>query len=177
MNNKPINSRKKVVVSVIGSHCKTVKSCQLAYKIGRLVAESGAVLVCGGLAGTMEAAAQGAHDAGGLTIGLLPGREKKEANPYIHITIPTSIGFARNAIVACAADIIVALPGSYGTNSEICYGIVFDRPVIDLGRWNIKGMIKPKTFQHASTLLRKMIKELSEEKTEVAQRYARTTRS
>ena len=98
--------------------------------------------------------------SGGLTIGLLPGRDKKDANPYIDIPIPTTIGYARNAIVACAADIIVALPGSYGTNSEICYGLVFGRPVIDLGKWNIKGMIKVKNFNEAEKLLKKMVEEL-----------------
>lgn len=99
------------------------------------------ILLCGGLSGVMEEASKGAKKAGGMTIGLLPGREKRDANPYIDIALPTSIGYARNAMVACSADIIIALPGSHGTNSEICYGLVFGRPVIDLGNWNIKGMI------------------------------------
>ena len=60
-----------------------------------------------------------------MTIGILPGKDKRDANPYIDIALPTSIGWARNTIVACSADIIVALPGSFGTNSEICYGLVY----------------------------------------------------
>ena|SRR3989338_5248963 len=160
--NSPFRHDKKVVISVIGSHDHSPDSDQIAYKVGKLVGQLGAVLVCGGLTGTMTAAAKGAKEAGGLTIGLLPGRDKKDANPYIDIALPTSIGYARNALVACSADIIVALPGSHGTNSEICYGICFDRPVIDLGGWNIKGMIKVKNFKAAETLLTKMVKKISD---------------
>ena len=151
----------KITVSVIGRSKKNPQADKLAYQVGRLVAQMGAVLVCGGLAGIMEAAAKGAKEAGGLTIGLLPGRDKKDANPYIDIALPTSIGFARNAMVACSADIIIALPGSYGTSSEICYGLVFGRPVIDLGKWKIKGMIKPKNFQDFETILRKLIRKIA----------------
>ena len=155
---------KNVIISVLGSHNRDKTTDQLAYKVGTIIAQLGAVLVCGGLGGAMEAAAKGAKAAGGLTIGLLPGRDKKDANPYIDIPIPTTIGYARNAIVACAADIIVALPGSYGTNSEICYGLVFGRPVIDLGGWNMKGMIKVKNLEEAEKLLKKMVERISKNK-------------
>lgn len=151
----------KITVSVVGGHNKNAKTENLAYNVGRVVAEIGAVLVCGGLTGVMEAAAKGAKEAGGLTIGLLPGKDKRDANPYIDIALPTSIGFARNAMVACSADIIVALPGSYGTNSEVCYGLVYKRPVIDLGGWKIKGMIKVKSFRQAENLLKKLAKTIS----------------
>ncbi len=134
--------KQKITVSVIGSHSKNVKVDQLAHKIGNIIAKMGYVIVCGGLSGVMEAACKGAKEAGGLTIGLLPGISKKDANPYVDIALPTTIGFARNAMVACSADIIVALPGSHGTRSEISYGLVYGRPVIDLGNWKIKGMIK-----------------------------------
>ena len=131
----------KVTVSIVGSHDFDGDVEDLAFNIGKIVAEVGCVLVCGGLGGVMEIASKGAKEAGGLTIGLLPGTAKQDANPYIDIALPTSIGFARNAMVACSADIIVALPGSYGTESEICYGMVYKRPVMDLGNWNIPGMI------------------------------------
>lgn len=108
----------------------------------------------------MEAAAKGAKSAGGTTIGLLPGRDKRDANPYIDIALPTSIGFARNAMVACSADIIIALPGSHGTNSEICYGLVYGRPVIDLGNWKIKGMVKVKNLKDAEKKIRTLVKEI-----------------
>jgi uncharacterized protein (TIGR00725 family) len=153
--------KQKLTISVIGGHKRTPKTDKLAYNIGRVIAEMGAVLVCGGLTGVMEAAAKGAKEAGGLTIGLLPGKDKRDANPYIDIALPTSIGFARNAMVACSADIIVALPGSYGTSSEICYGLVYDRPVIDLGGWNIKGMTKVKTFRQAEDFLKKLAQKIS----------------
>ena len=154
-------SNQKVTISVIGGHNPTPKAEKLAYQVGRVVAETGAVLVCGGLTGVMTAASKGAKEAGGLTIGLLPGKDKRDANPYIDIALPTSIGFARNAMVACSADIIVALPGSYGTNSEICYGLVYGRPVIDLGGWKIKGMIKAKNFKQAEQIIKKLAKKIS----------------
>jgi uncharacterized protein (TIGR00725 family) len=108
----------------------------------------------------MEAAAKGAKTAGGMTIGILPGKDKKEANSYIDIALPTSIGYARNTIVACSADIIVALPGSFGTNSEICYGLVYGRPVIDLGNWGHEGMIPARNVVDAQEKIKKLIKKL-----------------
>jgi uncharacterized protein (TIGR00725 family) len=132
----------KITISVIGGHRANAKVEQLAHKVGKIIANLECITVCGGLNGVMKAVCKGAKSAGGLTIGLLPGREKSDANPYIDIALPTTIGFARNAMVACSADVIVALPGSYGTESEICYGLVYGRPVLDLGNWNIKGTIK-----------------------------------
>jgi len=151
----------KITISVIGSHDVSPKNDKLAYQVGQMIARVGAVLVCGGLDGAMSAAARGAKDAGGLTVGLLPGTKKTDANPYIDIALPTSIGYARNAIVACSADIIVALAGSHGTNSEICYGLVWGRPVIDLGGWKIKGMIKVKNVREFQKVLQKLVDELS----------------
>lgn len=148
---------RRVAVSVVGSRIHSPKTAQLAYQVGRIVAQTGAVLVCGGLKGVMESAAKGAREAGGLTVGLLPGRDVGSANPYIEIAIPTSVGFARNALVAAAGDIIVALPGKYGTQAEICYALFFDRPVIDLGSWNIKGMKKAANVEDAERLLKRLV--------------------
>ena len=139
----------------------TEKIEKLAYKIGQIIAKSGAILICGGLDGVMTAAAKGAKEAGGLTIGILPGRDKKDANPYIDIALPTSIGYARNTIVACSADIIVALPGSHGTRSEISYGLVFGRPVIDLGNWEINGMVKVRNVKEAESKIKDYIQKLT----------------
>ncbi len=150
----------KITISVIGGHETNGETKELAYAVGKKVAEAGAVLVCGGLDGVMSAAARGAKEAGGLTIGLLPGKDKKDANPYIDIALPTSIGYARNAIVACSADIIVALPGSYGTSCEISYGLVYSRPVIDLGNWNVKGMIKAQNIDEFCAKLEKLIEKI-----------------
>ncbi len=154
----------KITISIIGGHQLNRGVEHLAHKTGKLIAEVGCILVCGGLSGVMEEASKGAKMAGGTTIGLLPGREKRDANPYIDIALPTSIGYARNAIVACSADIIIALPGSHGTNSEICYGLVFGRPVIDLGHWNIPGMIKVKNFKEAEKKIKALVREIEEQK-------------
>ena len=143
----------KITISVIGGHDPDESAKELAYSVGQMVAKLGAVLVCGGLAGVMEEAARGAKEAGGTTVGLLPGKDKRDANPYIDIALPTSIGYARNSMVACSADMVIALPGSYGTMSEICYALVFGRPVIDLGKWDIKGMVKVKNLKHAETVI------------------------
>ena len=158
------NIKQRITISVIGSHDHNNKVEQLSHKVGKIVAEMDCVLVCGGLAGVMEAASRGAKEAGGLTIGLLPGKDKADANPYIDIALPTTIGFARNAIVAGSADIIIALPGSHGTNSEICYGLVFGRPVIDLGGWNIPGMIPIKGIEELPDTLKRCIKEIRQQK-------------
>lgn len=149
----------KITISVIGGHEVSSYVEHIAHEIGKVVAKVGAILVCGGLSGVMEAASRGAKEAGGLTIGLLPGKNKGDANPYIDIALPTSLGFARNTVVACSADIIIALPGSHGTNSEICYGLVFDRPVIDLGDWGIEGMIKVKDVKEAGEVIEKLVYE------------------
>lgn len=148
----------KFTISVIGAHSATDRQKRLAVEVGRIVAKSGAVLVCGGLDGAMKAVAKGAKEAGGLTIGLLPGKDKKDANPYIDIALPTSIGYARNVMVACSADLIIALPGSNGTRCEISYGLVYGRPVIDLGNWNIEGMIAVKDLKELESTVDKYVK-------------------
>ena len=151
-------SKQRITISVIGGHKANGRVEELAYQVGQMVAKLDAVLVCGGLDGVMTHAARGAKDAGGLTIGLLPGKEKQDANPFIDIALPTSIGYARNAMVACSAHIIVALPGSHGTACEISYGLVYNRPVIDLGNWKVKGMIPSKDVRQAEQKIRKILK-------------------
>ena len=155
--------KQRIIISVVGGHDIDSKVEQSAHKIGEIVAKVGAILVCGGLDGAMEAAAKGCKQAGGITIGLLPGTSKVDANQYIEIALPTSIGYARNAMVACCADIIVALPGSHGTSCEISYGLVYKKPVIDLGRWNRKGMIKVKNLKEAEVKIKELIKQIRQE--------------
>ena len=150
--------KQKITISVVGGHDISPEVEEIAHKVGGIIAKVGAVLVCGGLGGAMKAAAKGAKEAGGTTIGLLPGKDKADANPYIDIALPTSIGYARNAVVACSADIIVALPGSDGTSSEISYGIVFKRPIIDLGGWGREGMIPVKDVTEAEAKIRELVK-------------------
>ena len=158
-----MSKKQRVVISIIGGHDIDQKVEQLAHDIGKIVAKVGAILICGGLEGVMEAAAKGCQQAGGTTIGLLPGTSKADANQYIEIALPTSIGYARNAMVACCADIIVALAGNHGTSCEISYGLVYKKPVIDLGGWDRKGMIKAKNLKEAEATIKKLIREISEE--------------
>ena len=148
----------KITISVIGGHEINREVERIAHNIGKTIANVGAVLVCGGLDGAMRAVSRGCQAAGGTTIGLLPGREKSDANSVIDIALPTSIGYARNAIVACSADIIIALPGSHGTRCEICYGFVYGRPIIDLGHWDMKGMIKVKNLKEAEQKIKQLVK-------------------
>lgn len=155
--------KQKITISVIGGSSISSKTENLAEQVGKMIADLGCILVCGGLGGAMEAVAKGVKKAGGLTIGILPGKEKADANHYIDIALPSTIGYARNAMVACSGDIIIALPGSYGTNSEICYGLVYGRPVIDLGNWNINGMIEAKDVAEAEVKIKKIIKKLMDQ--------------
>ena len=147
----------RFTISVIGARACGPKHAALARSVGKMVAELGCVLVCGGLKGAMQAACQGAKEAGGLTIGVLPGENKADANPYVDIALPTTIGYSRNVIVAASADVVVALPGSYGTESEICYALVYGHPVIDLGGWKIKGMLKVKNVADAKRIIQKIL--------------------
>ncbi len=154
--------KQKITISVVGGHdCNDEVVC-LAQEVGKIIAEVEAVLVCGGLLGVMEAACKGCKEAGGTTIGLLPGKDKADANEFVDIALPTTIGFARNAMVACSADIVVALPGSYGTESEICYALVYKRPVIDLGNWNIKGMIAVSGIDEAKKKIVALVEQIRE---------------
>lgn len=108
-----------------------------AEEVGRRLARAGAVVVCGGRGGVMAAACRGAHEEGGLTVGILPGADRSEANPFVDVAIPTGLGEARNALVIRAADAVVAIAGSYGTLSEIALALVAGTPVVGLGTWEL----------------------------------------
>jgi len=109
-----------------------------AERLGYLLAEAGYTVICGGYGGTMEAACRGAKAAGGLTIGVLPGTDADEANPYIDIPIVTGMGEARNVILVRSAAAIVAVGGSYGTLSEIAHALRIGVPVVALASWEIE---------------------------------------
>jgi uncharacterized protein (TIGR00725 family) len=100
----------------------------------------GVVLVCGGLGGVMEAACRGAKDAGGTTLGILPGTERSDANQYLDIAIPTGLGEARNAVIVRAADAVVAIGGGYGTLSEIAFALRRSKRVVGIGTWDVDGV-------------------------------------
>jgi uncharacterized protein (TIGR00725 family) len=128
-------------VAIIGAGDASPTVCDLAYAAGQAVARQGAVLTCGGRGGVMAAAARGAQSAGGLTIGILPGYDRGEANPYIEIAIATGMGEARNAIVVASADSVIALEGEGGTLSEIGFALKLGRPVVALRAWSQLEMI------------------------------------
>lgn len=128
---------RKPCIALIGGHSGTAEELASAEEIGRRVAQAGAVLVCGGLTGVMEAGCKGAKSAGGLTVGILPGPDPDAANPYVDVVIPTGIGFARNSIVAYSGDAVIAVGGSTGTLSEICFATFRDIPVFGLGSWTL----------------------------------------
>lgn len=109
----------------------------LARSVGEAIGRSGGVLVCGGLGGVMEAAARGALEAGGLTVGILPGFSRHDANPYITVPIVTGLSHARNVIVARSADALIAVAGGYGTLSEIAIALKLGKPVIGLRTWAV----------------------------------------
>jgi len=124
-------------ISVIGASKCSAKEARLAEDVGRELAKRGAVVICGGLTGVMEAACRGARAEGGLTIGILPGNNRKDANQYVTIPIITGIGYARNSIVAKSGQAVIAIGGKYGTLSEIAYALQDKIPVIGLGTWKL----------------------------------------
>ncbi|MDD2679435.1 MAG: TIGR00725 family protein [Candidatus Omnitrophica bacterium] len=131
----------KKIVSVIGGRNCTTEVEQLAQELGKKLTKVVDILVSGGLGGVMEAVCSGFKAGGGLTIGIIPSYEKKDANKFVDIVIPTGLGLARNVLVVKAADVVVALSGRAGTLSEIAYCIQFGIPVINLGSWDIPGTI------------------------------------
>ncbi len=125
-------------VAVIGSASCSAEVAAQAEAVGREIARRGAVLVCGGRGGAMEAACRGAKAEGGTTVGILPGADRGEANRYVDIAITTGLGEARNAIVVRTADAVVAVSGGYGTLSEIGLALKMGRPVVGLDTWELR---------------------------------------
>ena len=108
-----------------------------AEAVGRALASAGAVVVCGGLGGVMAAACRGASEAGGTTIGILPGSSRADGNPWLTVALPTGLGEARNALVVRSADVLVAVGGGYGTLSEIGVALRTGTPVVGVGTWEL----------------------------------------
>ena len=127
----------KIQVSVIGAGTCSDDIASLAYEVGRHLALNDCILLCGGLGGVMEHAAKGARDNNGQTIGILPGFDISDANPYIDIAVPTGISHARNIIVVRSGMACIAIEGSYGTLSEIAIALKLKKPVIGLNTWDI----------------------------------------
>lgn len=140
-------------IGVIGPRECGERIYRLAEAVGRLLAERGAILICGGLGGVMEAAARGAKSAGGLTVGILPGPDASDANPYIDIPVVTEMGEARNAINVRTSQAIIAIGGGYGTLSEIALALRLGTPVVGLETWSfsIAGAEESPLFRRATS--------------------------
>ena len=113
---------------------------RMAREVGRLIAERGAHLICGGMEGVMRAACQGAREAGGVTIGVLPTSSKKDANEYVEIPVVTGMGTARNVVIVRTADALIAIDGKFGTLSEIAHALDQGKKVVSLKSWPVEKM-------------------------------------
>lgn len=149
---------RKKIVGVIGGRTCRPKVEQLAHNLGKKLTKVVSILVCGGLGGTMKAICQGFKTGRGLTIGILPGYDKNDANSFVDIALPTGLGLARNVLVVKTADVVVALPGGAGTLSEIAYCLQFGIPVIGLKSWDIPGVIKVDTIEQAVEEVKKQLR-------------------
>ncbi len=135
----------KKFIGVIGSSEPSKEAYQLAYKVGELIAEANAVLVCGGMKGVTEAACKGAKSKGGTTIGILPGLDASEANLWVDYPIVTGLGHGRNMLIINTAQALVAISGGPGTLSEIGFGLASGKKVYGLQTWDIKGVVSCET--------------------------------
>jgi uncharacterized protein (TIGR00725 family) len=124
-------------VAVVGAGAATAEEQRVAEEVGRGLAEAGAVVVCGGLGGVMEAACRGAKAGGGATVGILPGASRSDANRYVDVALATGLGEMRNGLVVRAADALVAVGGEFGTLSEIALALKAGKPVVGLGTWEL----------------------------------------
>jgi uncharacterized protein (TIGR00725 family) len=124
-------------VAVIGAGEAGDDDLAVAEELGRELASRGAVVVCGGLGGVMEAVCRGARQVGGRTVGILPGDDRRHANPHVEVAVATGLGEARNLLVVRTADVVVAVGGEFGTLSEIAFALRLGRPVIGVATWEL----------------------------------------
>jgi len=151
--------KRKTVIGVIGSSSCSSSVSEIAYIVGKEIARKGAILICGGLGGVMEAACKGVKEEGGTTIGVLPGDSKGKANPYVDIPITTGMGEARNIIIVRSSDAVIAIAGKYGTLSELAFALRFDVPIVGIATWNIDiPILRAKNPKQAVDMLFSAIK-------------------
>ncbi len=147
------------IIGVIGQG----KDCppellQAAEEVGYHIAQRQGILICGGLGGVMEAACYGCKSGGGMTIGVLPGAQKADANQYVDIPIITGLGEARNLIIVRSADVLIAIGGKYGTLSEIAFALSFGKPIVGLHTWqHFQQIIHVDTAEQAVNTAFKLI--------------------
>lgn len=146
------------LITVIGGNTASDKDAEFAYVLGELLAAAGFSVVCGGGGGVMEAACMGCSENGGLTVGILPGEESSEANPFVKVALPTGIGISRNRQVVLAGKVICAIGGAYGTLSEIAFALQAGKPVCCFGVWkSIPGVRVVSTPEDALKFVLEMI--------------------
>jgi len=155
---------RKTIIAVIGAGKVGEDGYATAREVGRRIAESGAVLLCGGLSGVMEAACRGCVEAGGEALGILPGGEAATANPYVTLAVPTNMGHARNVIIAHTAQALIAVEGEYGTLSEMAIALKLGRPVVALNSWpGLDGAIEAASAEEAVALAMQLAARQGEE--------------
>ncbi|KIX15556.1 hypothetical protein X474_02270 [Dethiosulfatarculus sandiegensis] len=134
------------LISVIGAGSEAAgadeAACETARQVGRLLAEKGWGVVCGGLKGIMRAVCQGASEAGGLTVGIIPSTDAADANPYCKVVVPTGMGQARNLLVVLSGKGAIAITGKGGTLSEIGHALKEGKPVVSLMSWDFPGVTR-----------------------------------
>ena len=146
--------RHQQAVALIGPGNAGPRECEAAYAIAYPLARAGIAIVCGGRGGVMQAAAQGAYDAGGISIGLLPEEDTRSANPYLSVALPTGMGEMRNALIVRSAVCIVAVGCNPGTLTEITMGLAWKKPMFTLhADLALEGIIPARDTQHALELV------------------------
>lgn len=126
-------------IAVVGASQPTAAQERAAEEIGRRLGAAGAIVITGGRGGVMAAASRGAAEAGAVVVGILPGADRREANPWVSVALPTGLGELRNGLVARAADAVIAVGGAYGTLSEIALALAGGIPVVAFDSWPIEG--------------------------------------
>ena len=136
-------------VAIVGPGEATQEEEARAEELGRGAAQAGAIVITGGHGGVMAAASRGAADAGGLSVGLLPGGDRRAANPWVRVAIPTGLGELRNGLIVRAADVLIAVGGALGTLSEVALALKTGVPVVGLMTWDIEGVAPVQTTAEA----------------------------
>jgi len=142
----------KRCVAVIGPGDASAAELAIAEEVGARLVDLGATVVTGGLGGVMEAASRGAKSRRGLTIGLLPGLDRSEANGWVDVAIATGLGEIRNALIVRTSDALVAVGGGVGTLSEIGFALKLGRPVIGVGTFEVQGVVQVTSAAEAAEL-------------------------
>jgi len=129
-----------VHVAVVGASVASEDQAAVAHRVGSELSQAGAIVITGGGGGVMAAASQGAREAGGRVVGILPGMDRRAANPWVEIALATGLGELRNGLIVRSADVVIAVGGAYGTLSEIALALAAGTPVIGLKTWTIEGI-------------------------------------